>query len=850
MAPAPFSVTSPAGDGTKRGQSAETVGSKVSVSRQEAVRKLSTEKSHRSTRSDAGESHNQRNSGGAISRIFGLYQFNRRVTLARSMFASFTQDSQKAWSPSHLERSLYEAQHHDQDPSDILNIQELFHGGDSDDKGSTTSESFFSFVWRFHLSPAARMVELVRLFTVVGTCIAAPLSFILSGDWNSPDLVPGGRALLAFDCTMDVVYAICLALRLRISFLHPITKKEVVDIKNIQQYFCGSFIWWLQVISSFSYLWLGLGATLLLNNLKIIRVGPLLRAPDALWRWEDNIVVRLGRPVVLLVLGAHWTACLLFTLGGFRQELINREEEFETNFDMGYGISGQVSGGVSLYFMAFVEALYMLTGSLDNPLGDGGPRNKDFGSLLMVSIFGPAGCVVVALFISAIMREQQRAFALDSKHEENKAFMERALQILEIPPELQQRVLSMHLFQKFEHDVEAFNSLFEKKNLSKALENTLLVYLYRETVVCSPHFKNKDPNYIIAVVNVLEDQVFLPGDYVVRKGEVAQSMYFVSRGWLTILIPDHAEDENNVEKAKPIPQRLGVGAQFGEIALVKDTVRTAWVRADTYVIVSALPSSSIRHVWDFYPEERLELLRTVERHAERDRKHRVKQRWEKGLGGATVTPWKARGTPMRGSMTVAQPEQPEAAKTVRFDGSDSESQSPRSFKTKSVDTNETSDTREMIAESGLGRKLQAIESRMDELLRRQNSLERNVSESLKQHKDDHAELLSTLRGWQERDQPSFGHEEQWHEDQGRSQERKVKRKQRKTAKPCVDLTPLAKMEVGPYPQTTVVLESMPPEDPPPAVAPDENESVILQLNFPGDPPQPSELVRVGDVKST
>ena len=29
--------------------------------------------------------------------------------------------------------------------------------------------------------------------------------------------------------------------------------------------------------------------------------------------------------------------------------------------------------------------------------------------------------VVVALFISAIMREQQRAFALESKHEENKA---------------------------------------------------------------------------------------------------------------------------------------------------------------------------------------------------------------------------------------------------------------------------------------------------------------------------------------------------------------------------------------------------------------------------------------------
>lgn len=822
-------VASP--EGTKRGASAETMDSgKVSMSRQDAVGHSSTNQSQKRTSQQSGASGGAavRRSGG-LGRLLGLQRLNQRLTLARSVFASFTlsRDSQKAWSPGDLERSLYEGQHHDQDPSDILNIQELFHGGEMDEKGPE-SESYFSFIWRFHLSPAARMVELIRLFTVVGTCIVAPLSFILSGDWTSPELVPGGRALLAFDCTMDVVYAICLVLRLRISFLHPITKKEVFDAEMIRRYFFQSLIWWLQVVSSFSYLWLGLGATLLLNNLKIIRVGPLLRAPDALWRWEDNIIVRLGRPVVLLVLGAHWTACLLFTVGGFRQELINREEEFETNFDMGYGISGKVSGGVSLYFMAFVEALYMLTGSLDNPLGDGGPRNKDFGSLLMVSIFGPLGCVVVALFISAIMREQQRAFALESKHEENKAFMERALQILQIPPELQQRVLSMHLFQKFEHDVEAFNSLFEKKNLSKALENTLLVYLYRETVVCSPHFRNKDPNYIIAVVNVLEDQVFLPGDYVARKGEVATSMYFVSRGWLTILVPDH-EDENNVEKAKPIPQRLGVGDQFGEIALVKDTVRTAWVRADTYVIVSALPSSSIRHVWDFYPEERSELLRTVERHAERDRKRRVKQRWEKGLGGATVTPWKVRGTPINESSQTQGSLQ--SGKTVRFDASDSES--PRSFAastSKSVDLSESS--REMVES---GRRLQAIESRMDELLRRQSSLERSISESLKRREEENATLAAMQRGWREdMARVSLLGPEEWNERSLRPpQERKVKRKHRsKVPKPCVDLTALAKIEVCPDPALEGAVPVYKATLQAPMPEAEENESVILQLNFP------------------
>jgi hypothetical protein len=36
---------------------------------------------------------------------------------------------------------------------------------------------------------------------------------------------------------MDVVYAICLALRLRISFLHPITKKDAAADKPFSDVF-------------------------------------------------------------------------------------------------------------------------------------------------------------------------------------------------------------------------------------------------------------------------------------------------------------------------------------------------------------------------------------------------------------------------------------------------------------------------------------------------------------------------------------------------------------------------------------------------------------------------------------
>ncbi|CAE7683035.1 Hcn4 [Symbiodinium pilosum] len=740
------------------------------------------------------EKSNKTDDPGGLSLLLSLHRFNQRITVRARSLASLltgTGDRGKAWSPGTLERSLYDGKKRDDDSSDILNVKELFRG---------SSDVFLPqpdpTILQFHLSPWARIVELLRLISVVGTCITAPLSFILSGDWSTPDSVPGGRVLLALDCSFDILFAICLVISFRISFLHPLTKKEVIDPSRIRRYFTGSFVWWLEAISIFSYLWLGLGASLLLNNLKIIRVGPLLKLPDALWRWEDSKLVRLGRPPFLLVLAAHWTACLLFTLGGFREELIHREEEYETTFNMGYGISGQVSGGVSLYFMAFVEALYMLTGAMDNPLGDGGPRNKDFGALLMVSIFGPAGCVVVALFISAIMREQQRALALDSKHEESKAFMERALQILEIPPQLQQRVLSMHLFQKFEHDVEAFNSLFEKKNLSKALENTLLVYLYREFVAQSPYFKNKDPNYIIAVLQVLEDEVYLPGDYVARRGEVAHAMYFVSRGELSIHVPDH-EDENNVDKAKQI-KVLGIGQQFGEIALVKDTVRTAWVRADTYAIVSALPSRSIRHVWDFYPKEKEELVRTVEAHAKRDRERKVKQRWERGLAGATVTPWKIKGMPGVPSSTKPKAEKGEdgvkSSKSVSF-----EKQSEQSEQSDGGDTPKSTASREPSPAAAdvsefVGRRLQAVEGRMDELLRRQSSLERALTEEL-------AKLQKTLKSGaglppsaEEKERGSFKSpvEEKWTQRSAKGDQELRKRSKQKTRRvaadlPCVDL---------------------------------------------------------------
>ena len=275
------------------------------------------------------------------------------------------------------------------------------------------------------------------------------------------------------------------------------------------------------------------------------------------------------------------------------------------------------------------EALYMLTGALDGPTGDGA-RDGNFGALIIVVIFAPIGQLVVSLFISAILQEQDLKNALDRKHNENKAFIQRAVEILGIPKELQRRVFSMHYFQKMSHDIEAFQILFDGKNVSGALSSALKVHLYQESVLNCNYLSQKDPNYIIEVVKILQDVVYLPGEYVVRRGEIGHQMFFVARGVLSVLVPD-LERPKEVQHAKNV-NKLKLSDNFGAVALVQDCVRTAWIRADSYALLASLSRHDIESVWKYFPEYKEELCQEVKMVAQRDKQRNAQNRW-KNFGG-------------------------------------------------------------------------------------------------------------------------------------------------------------------------------------------------------------------------
>lgn len=482
-------------------------------------------------------------------------------------------------------------------------------------------------------------LEAFMILVVTTSMLVAPLTFMYDGRWsNVSSTVPGGMTLLSLDISMDVLYGLYHILLLDMSYIHPDTRMEVVTTSKILRYRLRSPIYWMKVCSTTVYIWIILcDVPLWFNIVKVLRIGVFMYLPDSLWRLRESSGIRLARPVVLLVCCSHWCACFLFCFGGFFEvwercqncsahdavcsaECAARTTRFRGN---------EVSGEISSYMVAMVEALYMLTGALDGPTGDGA-REGHFGALIIVVLFAPLGQLFVSWFIASIVQETALSTALETRHSENRAFMLHALQNLNIPKDLQRRVLSMHYFQKMSRDHEALNILFDGKNLNSSLASALRIYLYKESVLLCPYLVGKDPNYIIEVVQVLKDVVCLPGDYVARRGEIANCMFFVARGRLGVVIPD-LEEPANVMKAKKVKE-LVIPDFFGDIALIKDCVRTCWIRAESYGLLASLSRADVEIVWKYFPEEREKLQQNVAKLAKEDKARAAKKRWKNAFG--------------------------------------------------------------------------------------------------------------------------------------------------------------------------------------------------------------------------
>ena len=116
-----------------------------------------------------------------------------------------------------------------------------------------------------------------------------------------------------------------------------------------------------------------------------------------------------------------------------------------------------------------------------------------------------------------------------------------------------------------------------------------------------PLFRNLDASRIAAIAALLRTRQTERGERLVRKGDEADSMYFIVSG----------EVEVDVETGVQ-PHRLGAGEFFGEVALIASRTRTATVTAATGCKLLVLHKRDLHGFMEAHPEL-AELVRATAR---------------------------------------------------------------------------------------------------------------------------------------------------------------------------------------------------------------------------------------------
>jgi voltage-gated potassium channel len=106
-----------------------------------------------------------------------------------------------------------------------------------------------------------------------------------------------------------------------------------------------------------------------------------------------------------------------------------------------------------------------------------------------------------------------------------------------------------------------------------------------------PLFSNLDASRIAAIAALLRTRQVERGERLVRKGDDADSMYFIVSG----------EVEVDVETGAK-PHRLGAGEFFGEVALIASRTRTATVTAATGCKLLVLHKRDLHGFMEAHPE--------------------------------------------------------------------------------------------------------------------------------------------------------------------------------------------------------------------------------------------------------
>ena len=421
------------------------------------------------------------------------------------------------------------------------------------------------------------------MFCVLYSAIVIPtrLSFGTEANWLTQSM----------DFYVEVSFLIDIAFNHRIGYVDSDTLEVVLDRKLIMHhYHRGWFA--LDCLSSIpvefiALAWAGIGRfslMKLLRTLKLFRLARLLNL-KALQGLLDHARInaswiRLFKLVLSFFIIMHLSACAYwFMVRDHCEGAYHGGKNDMPNFCPPIGDIRNVGAADKLippefalrYSEAFQFALMIMIGNTSYRQ-DNAPTIAFTNCMLLV------GIAVFSAVIGASSSLLSNIDATKVAQQIQVDSINHYLAYRKVSPTLRTQVTDYVKYLWQSGQSRHHHNWFEE--LPPTLTRQLQVEIKRDLIDSVPWFRELAPDIVLDLIGRLEPTIALPGEFVVRKDDTADGMYFISRGRLSNLMPTtgagfHEEEYTMLRKLEP-------GAHFGELALLGVRNRLSTVRADVF----------------------------------------------------------------------------------------------------------------------------------------------------------------------------------------------------------------------------------------------------------------------------
>ncbi|MEQ2188947.1 Cyclic nucleotide-gated olfactory channel, partial [Goodea atripinnis] len=396
---------------------------------------------------------------------------------------------------------------------------------------------------------------------------------------------------LVLDYFSDTIYILDSFVRLRTGFLEE--GLLIKDHTKLRDSYIRTLQFKLDVVSilptDLVYIYTGI-------HTPQLRFNRLLRFPR-MFEFFDRTETRSNYPnifricnlVLYILVIIHWNACIYYAISK----------------SLGFGSDTWVLPNISIpefsslterYVYCFYWSTLTLTtiGDMPSPVKDEEYVFVVFNSLVGVLIFA----TIVGNVGSMIANMNATRAEFQARIDAIKHYMH----FRKVSRELETRVIKW--FDYLWTNKKAVDEQEVLKNLPNKLRAEIAINVHLETLKKVRIFQDCEAGLLVELVLKLRPQVFSPGDYICRKGDIGKEMYIIKEGKLAVVADDGVTQY----------ALLTAGSCFGEISILNirgskmGNRRTANIRSLGYSDLFCLSKDDLMEAVTEYPDAKTVLV--------------------------------------------------------------------------------------------------------------------------------------------------------------------------------------------------------------------------------------------------